>query len=277
VTTLAQALQAATRQLAEHGIDSAAVDARWLLAGATGLSRDRLTLHLPAALAPEAAERYAEMLAQRQQRVPVSHILGGRDFYGRWFKVTPDVLDPRPETEILVAQALQRPFTRVLDMGVGSGCILVTLLAERPQARGVGIDISPEAVLVAGDNALAHGVADRITLPQSEWWHDVGSTYDLIVSNPPYIAASEMTALAPEIGFEPRQALTDESDGLSAYRAITAGLMDHLRPGGRVLLEVGPTQAEAVVGLLRAAGLDSVTTTPDLDGRDRVLSAYRAA
>jgi release factor glutamine methyltransferase len=209
--------------------------------------------------------------------VPVSHILGGRDFYGRWFKVTPDVLDPRPETEILVAQALQRPFTRVLDMGVGSGCILVTLLAERPQARGVGIDISPEAVLVAGDNALAHGVADRITLPQSEWWHDVGSTYDLIVSNPPYIAASEMTALAPEIGFEPRQALTDESDGLSAYRAITAGLMDHLRPGGRVLLEVGPTQAEAVVGLLRAAGLDSVTTTPDLDGRDRVLSAYRAA
>lgn len=274
--TLAEALRGATRQLAEHGIDSAAIDARWLLAAATGLARDRLTLHLQDEITAPARVDLSQMLGKRVRRMPVSHILGGRDFYGRWFKVTPDVLDPRPETETLVAEALKRPFSRVLDMGVGSGCILVTLLANRPAARGVGIDASAEALLVAGENAAAHGVADRITLPQSEWWDDVGSTYDLIVSNPPYLAADEMPGLAPELGYEPRMALTDEADGLSAYRAIAAGLWHHLRPGGRALLEIGPTQARPVAEMMCQAGLIEVSVSPDLDGRDRVISGVRS-
>lgn len=220
-------------------------------------------------------QRFDAAIDRRMRREPVSHIIGRRAFWTHEFEVNAHVLDPRPETETLVDLSLEAPFRRVLDLGTGSGCILISLLAEDPHACGVGTDISPEAVLVAGRNAQRIGVADRILLPLSEWWDDVGSTYDLIVSNPPYIAADEMPGLAPELGFEPRQALTDEGDGLGAYRAITAGLFDHLTPGGRVLLEIGPTQGAAVSDMLHRAGLENIAIHPDLDGRARVVSANR--
>ncbi|MDJ1007489.1 MAG: peptide chain release factor N(5)-glutamine methyltransferase [Paracoccaceae bacterium] len=226
----------------------------------------------------DGADAFAEAIRRRAAREPVSHILGFREFWNGRFRVTPAVLDPRPETETLVALALEEPFARVLDLGTGSGAIIVSLLAERPEATGVGTDISPEAVLVAGENAAALGVADRLILPLSDWWADVGGRYDLIVSNPPYIAASEMAALAPEVrDHEPRGALTDEGDGLGAYRAIAEAVFAHLEPGGRLLLEIGPTQARSVAALVSEAGLIEIAVHPDIDGRDRVLAARRPA
>jgi release factor glutamine methyltransferase len=226
---------------------------------------------------PEAAAAAFEaLIARRAGREPVSHLTGQRAFWGRDFRVTRDVLDPRPETETLVALALAEPFARVLDLGTGSGCILVTLLAERPDAQGVGTDVSPEALLIAGENAARHGVADRLVLTPSDWFGDIGGRYDLIVSNPPYIAAEEMAGLAPEVrDHEPRGALTDEGDGLAAYRAIAAGASRFLASGGRILVEIGPTQGPAVSRLFAEAGLERVAVHPDLDGRDRVVAARR--
>ena len=159
--------------------------------------------------------------------------------------------------------ALSEPFARVLDLGTGSGCILISLLMERPGARGVGTDISDKAVLVAGENAARLGVADRIVLPVSDWFADVGGRYDLIVSNPPYIAASEMDGLDRDVAeYEP-------------YRAIAKGASEHLVPGGRLMVEIGPTQAGEVSGLFSAAGLEDIRVHPDLDGRDRVVAARK--
>ncbi|MEL7025678.1 MAG: peptide chain release factor N(5)-glutamine methyltransferase [Pseudomonadota bacterium] len=217
---------------------------------------------------------FTEAVSRRAAREPVSHILGYRDFWKHRFKVTADVLDPRPETELLVEIALRRPFSHVLDLGTGSGAIIISLLADRPEATGVGTDVSENAVLIAGENASRIGVADRLILPLSEWWDDVGGRYDLIVSNPPYISACEMDDLAPEVReFEPRLALTDEKDGLSSYRAIAAGVEHHLSEAGRLLLEIGPTQAAAVQTILVDAGLAIRAVHADLDGRDRVIEA----
>jgi len=271
-----EALQRAVDRLREAKVPGAERDARRLLAHAWGVSSDLLAGRLADAVpAPVLAILNADVAA-RARRVPVSHLTGRRAFWGRTFRVTPEVLDPRPETETLVEAALAAPFDRVLDLGTGSGCILISLLAERPAATGVGTDISPAAVLVAWENAVAHGVADRIVLPLSDWYEDIGGRFDLIVSNPPYIAASEMADLAPEVrDHEPRLALTDGADGLTAYRAIAAGSMDHLTPGGRLLVEIGPAQGAAVSRLFRAAGLEEIRVRPDLDGRDRLVSARR--
>lgn len=201
----------------------------------------------------------------------MSHLLGYRDFWSYRFKVTPDVLDPRPETETLIEAALAQPFDSVLDLGTGSGCILLTLLAERGGATGIGVDASPAALRVAEQNAAALGVADRCALEVSDWYAGVGGTFDLIVSNPPYIAAGEMSGLAPELSHEPRMALTDEADGLSCYRIITAGARAHLVPGGWLMVEIGPTQGAAVLQMFDAAGLTDVQIRTDLDGRDRVV------
>jgi release factor glutamine methyltransferase len=185
--------------------------------------------------------------------------------------VTSDVLDPRPETETLVAAALEEPFVRVLDLGLGSGCILLTLLAERPGATGLGVDLSPAALEVAGRNAVRIGVSDRATLALSNWFQNVDGLFDLIVSNPPYIALAEMPGLQPEVrDWEPRLALTDEGDGLGAYRAILAGAASHLAPQGRLMVEIGPTQAEAVAEIGAAHGFAPPEVRRDLDGRARV-------
>lgn len=218
--------------------------------------------------------RFAEAVRARAARRPLSHITGTRSFWTQDFRVTSDVLDPRPETEMLVELALAEPFSKVLDLGTGSGCIVISLLMERPEARGVGTDVSEKAVLVAGENAVTAGVADRLILSLSDWYDDIGGRFDLIVSNPPYIAADEMAGLAPEVrDYEPHDALTDHGDGLSAYRAIAAGALAHLTPGGRLMVEIGPTQAEAVSAIFCAEGLEGITVHPDLDGRDRVVAA----
>lgn len=274
--TAARAMAAAAARLRAAGVADPARDARLLLAHAARIDAARVTLIAPEELSPEIAERYEQLVSLRAIRVPVSHLTGEREFYGRRFKISGEVLDPRPETETLIEAALSEPFARVLDLGVGSGCILVTLLAERAQATGLGVDISEAACLQASANAVLHGVAERAEIRRSDWLSDVAGRFDLIVSNPPYIALDEMAGLDEEVRrHEPELALTDGGDGLGAYRRIADGVMRHLAPGGRLLVEIGPTQAAAVIALFAQAGLVDIGIVQDLDGRDRVIRARR--
>ena len=217
---------------------------------------------------------FESLIARRAAREPVSHLIGRRIFYGREFAVSADVLDPRPETEVLVEAALARPFERVLDLGTGSGCILLTLLAEMPGTRGVGVDLSVPALEVAKSNARMHDLAERARLVRSDWFGGVSGVFDLIVANPPYISRSEMEGLEPEVrDWEPRVALTDEGDGLGAYRAILADAAAFLMPEGRLMMEIGAGQGAMVTAMAVAAGFDRVDVVADLDGRDRVVIA----
>lgn len=274
--TGAEALRVVTARLRAAGIEGAAADARVLLAHALRTSPDRLVLHLGDPL--PAGTMLEPLVSARLERQPVSQIIGHRLFWGRPFRVTPDVLDPRPETEVLVADALRAPFARVLDLGTGSGCILLTLLAERADATGLGVDLSPAALAVAAANREALGLGSRAMFAEGNWFGPVSGRFDLIVANPPYIAEDEMAALSPEVrDWEPRVALTPGGDGLDAYRAIGTGAPDHLSSGGRILLEIGPSQAAAVSALLSAAGLSDIHVHRDLDGRDRVVVARNLA
>lgn len=267
-------LAGAVAQLRAAGVDGAARDARLLLAHARGIAADRLILEMEGEADAATVARFGELVARRVAREPLSHLTGLRAFWGRDFRVSPAVLDPRPETETLIAAALEAPFRRVLDLGTGSGAILITLLAENPEATGLGVDLSPEALAVAQSNADRLGVAARAELRQSDWFSDVEGRFDLIVSNPPYIAAAEMPGLAPEVrDWEPHLALTPGGDGLDAYRALIPGLPGYLSPGGRVLLEIGPIQGAAVLDLLGRAGLLEPRLLRDFDGRDRVACA----
>lgn len=272
--TGAQALRDALPRLLAAGVEGAARDLRLLLAFAIGIPADRVTLVLQDPLSDPALARFDAAVAARIARQPVSQIVGGRQFWGRWFRVTPDVLDPRPETETLIAAALGGTFSRVLDLGTGSGAILITLLAERPLATGVGVDLSTQALSVAAGNAAALAVAERAVFQHSDWLRDVRGRFDLVVANPPYIAEDEMPGLSPEVrGWEPLMALTPGGDGLDAYRRILRDIGSVLAPSGRLLLETGALQGAAVAGLCRDAGLQAVTILQDMDGRDRVISA----
>ena len=274
--TGARAVAAAVARLRAAGVEDPVRDARRLLAHALGIGSDRLTLHLPDPLDPVAAAAFEAAIAARLARRPVSQIVGWRVFYGLRFRVTADVLDPRPETEVLVAAALEQPAGRVLDLGTGSGAILLSVLAHLPQAAGVGVDLSDAALEVARANARDLELADRAAFLRSDWCAGVDGVFDLIVANPPYIAVREMSALSPELRLhEPRCALTDGGDGLDAYRAIAAQVPAHLAPSGRLVLEIGPGQAAEVSALLRAAGLRDIAVLPDLDGRSRVVTARR--
>jgi len=272
--TAAQAMAAAAARLRAAGVPDPARDARVLLAHAASVDASRVTLIAPEEIAPEIAERFENLIALRAVRVPVSHLVGQRAFYGRDFRISRDVLDPRPETETLIELALSEPFETVLDLGTGSGCILVTLLAERPDARGLGLDLSEAACLQASANAVLHGVAARADIRQSDWFGAAEGRFDLIVANPPYLAKSEMAGVAPELRLhEPEMALTDGLDGLSAYRVIASQAQGYLTATGRVLAEIGWQQGADVAQIFKAAGWGRVRILPDLDGRDRVLWA----
>jgi release factor glutamine methyltransferase len=274
--TAAQAMVTATARLRAAGVPDPARDARVLLAHAARIEAARVTLIAPEDLAPEIAERFEQLVSLRAVRVPVSHLLGEREFYGRRFRISRDVLDPRPETETLIEAALAEPFERVLDLGTGSGCILVTLLAERPGATGLGVDLSEAACLQASANAVMHRVHERAEIEQSDWLVRVRGDFDLIVANPPYIALDEMAGLDDEVRrHEPAMALTDGGDGLGAYRKITDSAPAHMRTGARLLVEIGPTQAVAVMALMARAGLTGLRILRDLDGRDRAICARK--
>lgn len=273
--TVDQSLRAAVQALAEAGIPDAAADARHLLAHALGVSRDRLILIGPDPMPIEAQESLDRLLARRIAREPVARITGQRLFWGRSFAVTPDVLDPRADTETLIATALEGAApSRLLDLGTGSGAIALTLLAEWPQARAVATDISPAALAVAARNASALDVADRLELLLSDWFTGITGRFDLILSNPPYIAADEMSGLAPEVLLhDPSMALSPGGDGLVPYRIIAAQASAYLAPEGRVMVEIGWKQGAAVKAIFASAGWRDLRLIRDMEGRDRVLSA----
>ena len=273
--TLIEALRAGSARLATAGIEGAQRDADRLLSHVLGVEAPMVRLGAQHEMSGDEARAYEAALDRRVAREPVSRIMGRRMFWGRWFEVTPDVLDPRPETELIVALAGEGPVpARLLDLGTGSGILALTLVAEHAGAQAVATDLSEGALVTAARNALGLGVADRVAFLRSDWFSDVEGRFDLIVSNPPYISETEMSGLAPEVlGFDPHGALTPGGDGLGPYRAIAAGLAAHLTPGGRVLVEIGHLQGPAVCDIFAQAGLSEVRLHADMAGKDRVVSA----
>jgi len=276
MSTVQRALAAANITLKENGFPDAPRDTRRLMAACMDVPVDRLLLHSQDPIGDVTAAAFAAMVQLRLDHVPVSRIIGRRTFFGRAFTISNDVLDPRPETEVLIVQALSSPFQTCLDLGTGSGAIAITLLAENPQARVLATDVSSDALHIAARNAQQIGVDARLSLLESDWFAQVDGTFDLIVSNPPYIAAEEMAELSRDVReHDPHIALTDHADGLTAYRKITAGAAAHLAPKGRLIVEIGPTQGRQVAQMFTDAGFADVQIIPDFDGRDRVVCGQK--
>jgi release factor glutamine methyltransferase len=278
---LLQAWQGARARLEAAGIPGPVIDARVLVEAACGVTRADIVGDPYRELDAGQVERLDNYLERRIRREPVSHILGRRGFWNIMLGVTPDVLTPRPETEVIVDHALRlfpegRPFS-LLDLGVGSGAILLAILAERPAARGLGVDASEEALAVARDNAARLGMGGRVALLRGDWTAGLGDAgFDLVVSNPPYIATDVIETLDPEVRvYEPRLALDGGPDGLDAYRTLAPEILRVLKPGGRFLVEIGFDQRVAVEALFRQAGALEVETLPDLSTHDRVVTGVK--
>jgi release factor glutamine methyltransferase len=281
--TLVSAWTAARRRLEAAGIDSPAIDARLLLESAAEVSRGDILTDPHRVLSAPAAARLEGFVARREAREPVSQILGRRAFWTIVLKVTGDVLTPRPETESLLDLvfaefAPDRRFS-VLDLGVGSGALLLAILAERPHARGLGVDVSEAALAVARENAANLGLGDRAALLRGDWTAGLADDgFDLVVANPPYIPTAEIETLAPEVrDHEPRLALDGGPDGLDAYRQLAPEILRVLKPGGRFVLEIGSGQGRAVRALFEAAGAHGLTILPDLATRERVVAGVKKA
>ena len=267
VANAAQSLRAA-------GIDSAARDARALVAHALGVAANRIVLLGSDPIDLKAQERLAGYLERRLRHEPVSKIMGWRQFWGRDFHISKAVLDPRPETETVIVEALKHPAATVLDLGTGSGILAVTLMAEWPKAQALSLDFSRAARAVACKNAARSDGGHRLSFAQSNWFEGVQGEFDLIVANPPYIAMEEMAGLDRDVrDFDPHIALTPGGDGLDPYRVIAAAVGRHLSPDGRLIVEIGHQQAADVLQIFQDAGLSSLCCHPDLAGRDRVISA----
>ncbi|MEX0970361.1 MAG: peptide chain release factor N(5)-glutamine methyltransferase [Paracoccaceae bacterium] len=270
--TGAELLREAAALLEKAGVEGAMGDARLLLAHALRVERSALIHAVHDELDPVVAARFFDYVSARASHQPLAQIRGWRDFWGRKMRVTPDVLDPRPDSETLIEIALGGTFQTVLDLGTGSGALVVTLLAERSNAQGVAIDISPAALDVARANALAHGVAARLDLRISDWFEAIDGRYDLIICNPPYIDADEWARLSTDVrAFEPKIALTPGPDGLAPYRHISTRLEGFLTPAGRAVFEIGHQQGAAVVAIFQTAGFTDVTCIQDINGKDRVI------
>jgi release factor glutamine methyltransferase len=258
--------------------DTAALDAKLLTGHALGLTALELATRENEPVEGAAAERIAALLARRMSGESVARIIGQREFYGLAFNLNAATLEPRPETELLVDLALDAlpAGGQVLDLGTGTGCIPVAILANRPDAQAVAVDLSAQALEAAQVNAERHGVGARLALLQGSWFEPLGAQrFDLIVANPPYITSSVIEALAPEVkDFDPRLALDGGPDGLAPYRVIAAEARERLRSGGLILVEIGYDQGGAVSALFAEAGLSDVSITKDLNGLDRVVVGY---
>ena len=277
--TRGAALTALRARLAEAGIDDGAADARLLLCAAEGVASLDLIRAPELALSEAALARLTPMTERRAAGEPVSRILSRREFWGLPLTISPDVLDPRADTETLVeavvnefAQARQTSL-RILDLGAGSGAILCALLKEFDAATGVAVDLSAPAAAQARDNLAACGLARRASVIVGCWGEAISGRFDIVVSNPPYIASHEIDGLAREVrDHDPLLALDGGPDGLDAYRALGAQLAPMLRTGGRFFLELGAGQADSVCAILAGCGLTGLTRHADLAGLTRAIS-----
>lgn len=277
-------LRRAADFFATRGIASARLDAEVLLASVLGIDRVGVYLRFDQPLAVGEVDAYRELVRRRAGGAPVAYLTGVREFWSIPLAVSPDVLIPRPETELLIECVLAscRPAVsplRILDLGTGSGALAIALARELPAADVVAVDVSPAAAAVAAANAQRAGVAERVAVVVGSWTSplDAAARFDVIVSNPPYVPTAEMATLAAEVRAEPTLALDGGADGLAAYRALVPEAMARLAPGGRVLVEVGAGQAEAVAAILVAAGLEGVAWHADLAGVPRVVAGRAAA
>lgn len=265
----------AIAELRTVDVETPQLDARLLLQHATGLSREDLILDPHRVVSREEARQFKTLVMRRVAFEPVSRIVGEREFYGRPFKVTADVLDPRADTETIINLALPlvRPGSQILDLGTGSGIIAITILCERPDATAVAVDLSPGALRVAAANAATLGVAGRITFLAGGWFEPVTGRFDLILSNPPYIPSADIAGLEADVrNYDPHLALAGGSDGLDPYRIIAAGAASHLLPLGHVLVEQGAGQADGVAAIFKAAGFNVIGRGVDLGGHLRCLA-----
>ncbi len=281
--TLDECLQKMRLILADAGIENPALDTRILVRQGSSFSDIDMVTNGQTPLSNELIEKIEKMVLRRAAGEPVSRILGGREFWGHVFKVTEDTLDPRPDTETLVATALKRARAmgdrplRILDLGTGTGCILISLLGELPNATGVGVDKNAGAVAVSCENAHAIGVADRVDFRQGDWFSTLKEeeVFDIVVSNPPYIPESDVESLAKEVkNHDPFMALSPGRTGLEAYKIILKDLKKHLVCGGYALFEIGAGQEKDLMRLVDDSGLCMHDSYTDLGGILRVVEMY---
>lgn len=277
-----------TSSFAAAGIRTPQIDARLLLMGALNLTHGQIIMNPMRPITAEEAAIVTAYGERRLAREPLSRILGFREFYGRRFALTPAVLDPRPDTETVIeavlaivkAEGWEGAPLQILDLGVGSGAILLTLLAELPQATGLGVDISPSALDTARHNADKLDVSDRVKFQRADWLQGVAGSFQLLISNPPYIPSGDIAGLAPEVAsYEPRAALDGGDDGLAPYRSIIPNAQGVLAPGGWAVFEVGQHQSAPVTQLLAQSGFKTepgdLCIKEDLYGIERVISGKR--
>ncbi len=267
-------LIASQAKLRECGINDPIRDARLLLADCLELRTQNLNLLNDSYISEIKISKFWRMVKERCKRKPVSKILGYRSFWGRDFEINENVLDPRGDTETLIELILDCKFENMLELGTGSGAIAITILAERPEVTCVATDISEYALKTASTNSKRHGVESRLKLLHSNWFEKISGSFDVIVSNPPYISSEEYAQLSAEVvKYDPKISLTLGGDGLEAYREILSQALEKLSKNGHIFLEIGYTQANAVGHLFREAGFQQIKVHKDLGSRDRVISA----
>ena len=277
-TVVSLLLQATTR-LRNSGVEAPRLDAELLLASAAGRTRSWLLTNRDEPIASDAARRFGLFLERRCRREPSSRILGQREFWSHMLTVTPDVLDPRADSETLIDAALgvagesRNDDLTVADLGTGSGCLLLALLAELPRARGIGVDREGAAVAVARRNAERVGLDDRASFVVADWGAPFNRVFDLVVCNPPYLSTNELETCQPDVRYDPVGALDGGRDGLDAYRVVVPQLHELLSGDGWAILEIGHTQADAVCAMAGKAGLRIEAIGKDLAGRDRCIIA----
>jgi release factor glutamine methyltransferase len=280
--TIRRVLGWTAQHFEKKGVDAPRLTAEVLLAHVLRTTRVRLYVDFDRPLEAPELKAYRGLIERRMAGEPTQYLTGEREFYNRRFQVDPRVLIPRPETELLAEAALRAlpedAPSRALDLCTGSGCLAVTIAAERPQASVVATDLSAGACEVARLNAEAHGVGSRVTVRQGDLYAAVpeGATFDLVVSNPPYVARAEIDTLSPEVRREPREALDGGPDGLDLLRRVAREGLPFLKPGGLLALEIGETQGAAVAALLTEAGYTQVRVEKDLERRDRHAFGRRA-
>ena len=276
--TVGEALASVRSMLRDAGVDDPRLDARVLVAHVLGCDKAHLWGFPERRLTRAQTEGLRSLAARRAGRAPMAQVLGVREFWSLDLRVTADVLTPRPDSEAVVSCCLDLAASRgapsrIVDLGTGSGCLLIPLLLAWPRCLGLGVDRWEAALDIARDNARRHGLGGRARFERGDWLARVGGRFDLIVANPPYVPSGDLADLEPEVArHEPRVALDGGPDGLDCYRAILPGVADRLAPGGSVVLEHGEGQGPALESLASRSGFEAVSVVTDLSGRRRGLA-----
>ena len=264
-------------KLSGSGIEGAARDARILTAFAIGIPISELSLKLNELVSDQIISKLEKLILRRIDREPISKILGRREFWGRSFSINENVLDPRPDTETLIDFVIEKPVKSVLELGTGSGAIAITLACEWKEVHVTAIDISEDALSLARSNAEKYNVQNKVHFLKSDWFETVRGSFDLIISNPPYIGLIEQDKISAEVlKFDPKIALFAGHDGLDAYRKIIPKLIKFLNPHGLVVLETGASQSNQVKYMMNAVGFIDAKIVEDLSGKDRLVTAKLA-